>query len=416
MAASSQEPETTVTKAVPFAALRHRNFRGYFVGGMLSMMGDTIEHVISYWVIFQLFQSPALAGFAVISHWMPHLLFSWYFGGVADRCDCRKIIQIAQALFIAVSWTWALLIFTNSLQMWHAMVLLVGHGFAGTLWSPARVLLIYQIVGREHLQSAVRLNATGRQVGTLAGPALGGGLMLAFGPSLGLLLNGLIYLPLTVWLQMVPYTGHSADAPKPRQLSWKDMFGAMGEAQGRRVILSMIMLAGLSSLLVGTAFQAQMPEFARDLGTDKMGFGYSALLAASGAGAVIGGLLLESGGFLQARGRTAILLGMIWCLAMGLFAGIIYYPVAIALLFIAGICQLAFASMAQTIVQLLAPPELRGRLMGLFIMSSQGLRTFSGISVGLLGSYIGIHWSLGLSTGLLFLFMLGLLAMTPRSD
>jgi MFS-type transporter involved in bile tolerance (Atg22 family) len=72
--------------------------------------------------------------------------------------------------------------------------------------------------------------------------------------------------------------------------------------------------------------------------------------------------------------------------------------------------------MAQTIVQLLAPPELRGRLMGLFIMSSQGLRTFSGVSVGLLGSYIGIHWSLGLSTGLLFLFMLGLLAMTPRSD
>ena len=416
MAASSQQGERTVTKTVAFAALRHRDFRAYFVGSMLSMMGDTIEHVISYWIIFQLFQSAALAGFAVVSHWMPHLVFSWYFGGVADRYDCRKVIQAAQVLFIAVSWTWALLIFSNSLQMWHAMVLLALHGLAGTLWSPARVLLIHQIVGREHLQSAVRLNATGRQLGSIAGPALGGGLMLTLGPSLGLLINGLIYLPLTIWLQTVPFTGHSADAPKSRQVSWKDMFGAMREVQGSRVILSMIMLTGLSSLFVGTAFQAQMPEFARDFGTDEMGYGYSALLAANGAGAVVGGLLLESGGFLQARGHTAILLGIIWCLAIGLFAGITYYPVALALLFIAGICHLAFASMAQTIVQLLAPPQLRGRLIGLFIMSSQGLRTFSGVTVGLLGSYIGIHWSLGLSTGVLFLFMLGLPAMTPRSD
>jgi len=143
MAASSQEPETTVTKAVAFAALRHGDFRAYLVGGMLSMMADNIEHVISYWVIFQLFHSPALAGFAVISHWMPHLLFSWYFGGVADRYDCRKVIQASQVLFIAVSWTWAFLIFSNSLQMWNAMVLLVVHGLAGTLWNPPRLFLVH---------------------------------------------------------------------------------------------------------------------------------------------------------------------------------------------------------------------------------------------------------------------------------
>ena len=416
MAASSQEGERTVTKTVAFAALRHRDFRAYFVGGMLSMMADNIEHVISYWVIFQLFQSPALAGFAVISHWMPHLLLSWYFGGVADRYDCRKIIQASQVLFITVSWTWALLIFTNSLQMWHAMALLVGHGLAGTLWTPPRLLLVHEIVGRENLQSAVRLNATGRQLGVLAGPAVGGALMLTLGPTLALLVNGLFYLPLTIWLQTVAYTGHSSGTPRARQLSWREMLGALRDVQGSRVILYMIILTGLASLLVGGAYQPQMPEFAQDLGTDEMGYVYSALLAANGAGAVIGGLLLESGGFLQPKARTAILLAIIWSLALGLFAAASYYPIALVLLFIAGISHLAFASMAQTMVQVLAPTHLRGRLIGLFIMSSQGLRTFSGISVGLLGSYIGIHWSLGLSTGILFLFMLGLLTMAPRSD
>ncbi len=194
------------------------------------------------------------------------------------------------------------------------------------------------------------------------------------------------------------------------------MLGALRDVQGSRVILYMIILTGLASLLVGGAYQPQMPEFAQDLGTDEMGYVYSALLAANGAGAVIGGLLLESGGFLQPKARTAILLAIIWSLALGLFTAASYYPIVLVLLFIAGISHLAFASMAQTMVQVLAPTHLRGRLIGLFIMSSQGLRTFSGISVGLLGSYIGIHWSLGLSTGVLFLFMLGLLTVTPRSD
>ena len=104
-----------------FAALRSADTRTYLVGAGLSMMGDSIEHVISYWVMFQQFHSPALAGFAVISHWVPSL-FSVYTGAWADRYDCRKIIQLAQLLFMSVSATWGVLFLTDSLQMWHAMV------------------------------------------------------------------------------------------------------------------------------------------------------------------------------------------------------------------------------------------------------------------------------------------------------
>ena len=403
-------------EGVAFAALRHRAFRGYFMGDMLSMMADNIEHVISYWVIFHLFHSPALAGFAVVSHWMPHLLLSWYFGGLADRFDCRRVIQASQAIYVTVTLGWATLIITDSLQMWHAMVLLVFHGLAGTLWSPARQLLIHDIVGPTHLQSPVRLNATGRQLGILLGPAVGGVLMLTLGPSLGLVVNAFFYMPLTIWLQTVSYTGHRAEAPKSRKLSWKDMLGALREVKGSRVIVSMVLLAGLSSLFVGNAFQAQMPEFAQDLGADEKGYGYSVLLAANGAGAVVGGLMLESRGLLQPRARTAIVMAILWCIVIVGFSAASYYPLALVLLFLAGIFNLAFFSMAQTLVQLLAPSHLRGRLIGLFIMAGQGFRTFSGVTVGVLGSLIGIHWSLGLSSGALLVVTVALLAFMGRSD
>src|SRR6186713_967179 len=99
-AATTVSPETA-----RFAALRNTDCRNYLVGASLSMMGDSIEHVISYWVMFQQFHSPALAGFAVISHWAPSLL-SVYTGAWADRYDCRKIILLAQALFMSVSAAW----------------------------------------------------------------------------------------------------------------------------------------------------------------------------------------------------------------------------------------------------------------------------------------------------------------------
>ena len=158
-----------------------QDFRVYFIGTMLAMMADNIEHVISYWLLYQKFQSPTLAGFAVLVHWTPFLLFSVYFGAMADRYDCRKIIQLAQLMYMGVSAAWAFLFWTDTIEVWHACLLLT-IGMAGVLWAPGSQLLIHDIVGTEHLQSAVRLNATSRQMGVLFGPAIGGALILVTGP------------------------------------------------------------------------------------------------------------------------------------------------------------------------------------------------------------------------------------------
>jgi MFS family permease len=384
------------SKKIAFAALRNKDFRVYFVATMLAMMADNIEHVISYWLLYEKFRSPVLAGFAVLSHWTPFLLFAVYFGALADRFDCRKVIQVAQIMYMGVSAAWAFLFFTDTIEVWHACILLVIHGMAGVLWGPGSQLLIHDIVGTEHLQSAVRLNSTSRQLGILFGPAVGGAMMLLMSPSAGLLVNTLIYLPLTVWLLTVPYTGHSRQgaAPGRRALRWRDAFEVAREVSGNRPIFTMVVLAGCVSFFVGTAFQATMPEFAHDLGTEQADFAYSALLAANAAGAVIGGFLLEGRGWLPPRVSTAMLSAILWCIAIAGFALSTNYYLSLALLFTAGILNLTFSSMGQTIVQLLAPPQLRGRLIGLFAMASMGLKAFSGLTVGVLGGLIGVHWSL----------------------
>jgi len=408
----------TAAAAAPlsFAALRHSGFRAYFITSALAMMADNIEHVISYWVMFEKFHSQTLGGVAVLTHWLPFLFFSVYSGALADRFDSRRLIQISMLMFMVVSLGWGLFFLADTIEVWHAVLLLCVHGLAGVLWGPASQLLIHDIVGTEQLQSAVRLNATSRSLGILFAPAVGGALLLLAGPAVGLLVNVAIYVPLVWWLWKTPYGARSRAAKRApaRGRSFVDAWKVLREVSDNRTIISMIALAGVSSLLVGNAFQAQMPEFAHDLGTERADFSYSVLLAASAAGSLLGGLVLESRSLLVARPQTAIILTILWCLAIGGFAAVTSYPLAVALMLAAGFLNLSFTSMAQTLVQVNAPEHLRGRLIGLYNMSSNGLRAFSGVTVGIVGGVIGIHWSLALSAILLMMVTTALLSFSMR--
>jgi MFS family permease len=153
-----------------------------------------------------------------------------------------------------------------------------------------------------------------------------------------------------------------------------------------------------------------MPEFAYHLGSDEAGFAYSALLAANAVGGVVGGLLLDGLGLFQSRARTALLLGAAWSLAIIGFAAAPNYPIAITMLFLMGLLNLAFSAMAQTLVQLESPAAIRGSVVGLFNMALLGLRVGSGFTIGVLGGVIGIHWSLGLSGLVMLLLALRILA------
>jgi MFS family permease len=401
-AAAGAPAETAKVAPARFAALRNRDCRPYLFGAGLAMMADNIEHVITYWVLWETFHSPALAGFQVISHWVPFLLFSVYFGSLADRHDCRRLIQAAQGLFMVVSATWGLLFLTDSLQVWQACVLLVLHGCAGSLWSPGEQLMLHDFVGRDELPSAVRLNATFRSLGILFGPVVGSALLLGLGPTAGIFANVAFYLPLTLFLFRTRFTGHTRDdgLVRPR-VGVLESLRVLAAVRRDRTLVSMIALAGLGSFFVGASLQSAMPIFAQDLGTGGAGAAYGVLLFANGAGGVVGGLLLEVTGRIQPTVRAAVAATLVYGVCSLGFAATGNYPLAVLLLIVGGAANLASMSISQTVVQLRAPAADRGRVIGLYGVSANGLRAGSGFTVGLLGAAVGVHWSLGASAAAL---------------
>jgi MFS family permease len=386
---------------------------------MLAMMADNIEHVISYWVAFQKFHSAALGGFAVVSHWLPFLMFSVPVGALNDRFDSRRLIQAGMVLFITASVGWGYFFVTDSLQVWHAMVLLTIHGCAGVLWSTSSQMLLYDIVGTGALASAVRLNATARYLGVLVGPGVGSLIMRTLGPTWGIFVNTLFYLPLLLWLMRAPYGRHfrgGTTGPNRAVRGLADIIQTVRDVRELPVVAAMVLLAGAASFFIGNSYQAQMPGFAQDLGHGDPGLAYTLLLGADAAGALLAGILLETRGtWLRTEASSALKLALLWGCALFTFSFMNAYPAAIVVLFLAGFLELSFSSMTQALVQLNAPDTIRGRVLGLFSMSALGLRAFSGVTVGLLGSVTNIHLSLALSA-LAFVTVAGLLLLRRRQQ
>ena len=288
---------------------------------------------------------------------------------------------------------------------------------AGVFWGPSAQLLIHDIAGSAQLHSAVRLLAMSRTLGLLLGPAIGGFMLLTVGPVYGLLINALIYLPLTLWLWRAPYGPRFSDKSHTEIRALRgfvDVVSTLRSVATNPIVLSMTALAGTASLLVGHAFQAQMPEFATALGTGASSFGYSVLLSATAAGAIIAGTILETKNFLPQTPKIAFILVGLWCISLIGFATTSNFAIAVTCMFAAGFLHLAYASLTQTLVQLHAPKEIRGRVIGVYSMASLGLMSFSGITIGIGGSFVGVHLSLGASAATLFVVVLALSAFMLR--
>lgn len=379
------------------------------------MMADNVEHVITYWVLWEVFHSPALLAFQVISHWLPFLVGSVWAGALADKYDCRRIIQIAQGMFMAVSVGWGVLFLTGTLSIPAACFLLVIHGCAGALWGPAEQMMLHDFVPLNELESAVRLNATARSLGILFGPVVGSALLIGLGATGGIFFNVLIYLPLTIFLFRTPYTGHIRDHGIARQrMTFSSAARVLVETWRNPVLMAMIVLGGLGSFFIGASMQTVMPDFAVQLGAGSEGLTYGVLLFAAGAGGVIGGLLLEVVRFIRPTVRSAVISTLFYGGSTLWFALTDSYILAVIMLFVGGVANLAAMSISQTVVQVLAPTETRGQVIGVYGMAANGLRIGSGFTVGLFAEIVGIPWALAISSGTLCVGTLILVAVIWR--
>ncbi|MGO1321114.1 MAG: MFS transporter [Galactobacter sp.] len=379
------------------AALRQKTPRNYLIGTGLAMMADNIEHVITYWVLWEMFHSELLVGFEVVSHWLPFLMLSVPFGALAERVDCRKIIQFSQVLFMLVSLSWGLLFLTDSLQMWSACVLLVLHGIAGAMWAPAEQMLLHDFVEERDLPGAIRLNATFRSLGILCGPVVGSVLLFGLGPVWGIFANIVFYLPLTLMLMRVKQTGHaSTQGLNVKRPGFRAMFATLGSVARDRTLFGIILLSGLAAVAIGGSLQVSIPDFATsnlaigDGGIGYGGIGYGVLLFANGAGGVIGGFLIEA----LTRGRPTPRAIVCWSLVFGVTTVAVAlthtYWLALLALVIGGVANLVSNSMGQALAQLRAAPEERGRVIGVYGMFSSGFRVGNGVTLAVLGTLWGI--------------------------
>jgi MFS family permease len=373
-----------------FAALRAPWYKGYLAGSVLMMGGDNLEHAITYWVMWQTFHSPVLAGLAVLTHWLPHLFFAIPLGGLADRFDCRRLIQLAALLFISVSIVWGILFATNSLQPWECVALLLVHGFASAIWKAPDQLMLYDMVGPTDLPSAVRLTATGITLGQLVGPALGAVLLFTVGPTIGMFLNVAMYLPFLSYLFVVPITGHVRDAARRAAPHWRDIISVLRDVPKYPSILGVMVLQGAIALFIGVALMPLLPEFGGILGQGSNGAGYAVLVSSMAAGATTAGITLEAIGRIRASTRLAIGAGIAFAASILVFALSQSYPLSIAALIVAGASSLTAASTSQTIVQLEAPSDRRGRFVGAAGMTAQGFQAGSGILIGVLAGGLGV--------------------------
>ena len=399
-----------------FAALRAPWYRGYLGGGSLLMAGDNAEHAITYLVMWQLFESPLLAGFAVVSHWLPHLLFSIPFGGLADRFDGRRIIQTSCLLFVVASLTWGGLLLAGALEPWHCVVLLLVHGFASALWHPANQVMLYDLVGEDALPSAVRLMATGLSLGQLVGPAAGAALLFTIGPAWGMFANALFYVPFLVYLAVSPFDGHGRRARAAARVRLTEVVGILRELPRHPGILVVTVLQGAVGLLVGVALMPLLPEFGILLGVEESGLGYGLLLVAMSVGAVAGGLALEGFGRLRATPAVSVASELVFAVAILGFALSPWFPLSVALLVVAGATSILSLSTAQTVVQLEAPPDKRGRFMGAFNTTNMGFRVGSGLLIGVLAGMLGVPLAVAACAGLLTVVCAALLLGAVRAS
>jgi MFS family permease len=394
---------------VRFAALRNRDCRPYLFTSGLSLMADNTEHVLSYWVLWQTFHSPLLVGFQIISHWLPFLLLSVWAGSLAERYDCRRLIQAAQGLFMFVSAMWGVLFLTHSLQIWEAGVLLVLHGTAGAIWGPAEQLMLHDFVDRRDLPSAVRLNATFQSVGILLGPVIGSVLLLSLGPTYGIFVNVLLYLPMTILMARTRFTGHTRDPDARTTTSRLDLRGTMSvvrSLRSRPIIIAAIVLAGLAAITIGNALPSSMPAFAARLGGDES-LTYGVLLFAMGLGGVLGGTLLEATGLVKPTLRAAVISTAVFGASIVTFAVTQNYVLAVAALVVGGAGEIASMSITQSLVQLESPRKGRGRILGVYGMFASGLRTGGGVTLGVVGSLLGIIPAVGAFAAILVVTSMG---------
>jgi MFS family permease len=374
---------------VPPSPLRQRNYRLYFSGQLISVPGTWLQTVAQAWLVLQLTTSGSALGITVALQALPVLLLGPYAGAVADAVDKRKMLLGTQALQAVLALALGALTIANVVELWMVWVLALGLGVARALDVPTRQAFVSELVDDEQLPRAISINSTVAAAARMVGPAAGGTIIALLGVGACFLINGASFLaPLAGLVAMDPKQLRRPDTPPARQPR-AVREGVQYVRERRELLVPLTMMA-----LVGTLayeFQVTIPLLAHQ--TFHLGAtGFGLLYAAMGCGSVVAGIAIA--------GRVAPRVKTIAAAAAVFSAGLTAAALspspawAAAALTLAGAASVVFSSTTNATLQLRAVPEMRGRVVALFIVAFMGSTPIGGPLVGAVGQMAGARAAL----------------------
>jgi MFS family permease len=394
------------------AALRHRDFRLFWSGQLVSLIGTWMQSVGQAWLVLELTGSPFQLGLVTALQFTPILLLSPVGGALSDRFPKRRIILLTQAIMMAQAFVLAGLVWSGQVRYWHVAVLAAVYGLGRAVDIPARQSYITDLVGRPDLPNAVALNSLVFNGARIVGPAVAGLLIARFGVALAFFLNGLSFVAVLAALLATRTPGNPD--PAGRLGIREGVWGALAYAASTPSTAFTLSLVVVVSVLV-LNFNVVVPLVAKDV-LNEGAHGFGLLMAALGAGAVMAGVGLT----LLRRGRPS--LRFLAVSAALLSAGtaslalVGHFGAAAALLVALGCCQILFSTGCNTTLQLETPDALRGRVMGLYALANAGMTPFGSVLMGFIAERLGVRAACALGGGSGLAAVIVLVLIARRTD
>lgn len=375
------------------SSLRHRDFRLLFLGTSLSHVGDFIQVMAQSWLVWTMTGSPFLLGVIGFCQALPRLLLGAVSGAFVDRVERRRLLLSTQVLAMVQAFVFWGLVYFDSVEFWHVMVLVLFLGAINTVNQTARHSLINNLVPRDDLMNAIALNSSMANLAKIAGPSLGGVLISVIGVAGCLFVNAVSFLAIIATLLVMTFP---AAKPRTREEApfWEEVRDGYRFLRGEPRLLALILLT-YGVALVGTPYSRFLPVFATDVlhaGASTFGL----LLAAPGIGAVIAGLGIASFGRLRRRLHFVAMSVYAFSLFLILFSFCRSLPLSMLLLILVGASNIAFRAVANSVVQMDTPPELLGRMLSLFFMD-KGMWSFGTLFIGSVAHVVGTPNAIAIS-------------------
>jgi MFS family permease len=378
-------PMPALSMGQTFVAFRHRNYRLWFGGQLVSLVGTWMQTAALGYLMYELTQSPAYLGYVGFAAGLPAWIFMLYGGVVADRVARRKLLLLAQGVMMLLAFILAGLTFGGWVQPWQIIILSLVLGVANAFEVPARQSFVIEMVGREDLTNAIALNSSMFNLAVVIGPAIGGLTYALVGPAWCFALNGLSFLAVMIALMMMRLQPTAAASRAAAALD--DLKEGLRYAVSHRMIRTMIMVAAVMSLF-GMSFMTLAPAWAVTvLGGDAATNGW--LQSARGLGALAGALMIAALGRFKGRGKLLTLGSFVFPLMLLVFAQMRWLPLSLLAVAATGWGFMVLFNMENVLIQTLVPDRLRGRVVSLYTLGFFGLAPLGALLAGWGAEFIG---------------------------